>query len=94
MTVVILMITFSLVFVLCTLAVFSEKFEDNWFQTIGLIGMALSSISAVYKFAVMDWVPPEMVAFGIAAVSYGAGTALKVLRHCRRRKEPPRTVSM
>lgn len=75
------MLGFFAVFVLCLLGLYSARFQDNWLQHLGLIGMGITSVSAIHRVFHMAWVPPEMVLFAIAAASYGAGTAYKVWHH-------------
>jgi ABC-type antimicrobial peptide transport system permease subunit len=69
------------IFVLCVAGLFSHRFQDNWFQHLGMIGVGISSVSALHRVFHMEWVPPEMTLFALAALGYGLGTAYKVWHH-------------
>lgn len=78
---VVTMFAFFIVFALCLLGLYSARFQDNWLQHLGLIGMGLASVSAIHRTFHMDWVPPEMALFAVAAALFGLGTAYKVWHH-------------
>jgi hypothetical protein len=82
------MSSFFVLFLLCVAGLFSQRYQDNWFQHLGMIGMGIGSVSAIHRVFHMVWVPPEMVLFSIAACAFGVGTAYKVWhhRHSYRRK--------
>jgi hypothetical protein len=75
------MASFFLVFVLCLAGLFSPRYQDNWPQHLGLIGMGITSVSAIHRVYHLAWVPPEMVLFSVAAALFGCGTAYKVWHH-------------
>lgn len=72
---------FVVLFVLCVAGLFSSRFEDNWLQHFGLIGMGLASASGIHRVMYMVWVPPEMALFVLSAALFGCGTAYKVWHH-------------
>jgi hypothetical protein len=75
------MLGFFGVFLLCVAGLFSQRYQDNWFQHLGMIGMGISSVSAIHRVYHMVWVPPEMLLFALSGLGFGLGTAYKVWHH-------------
>jgi hypothetical protein len=68
----------GILFVLVVAGLFSDAFQDNWLQHIGLIGMGITSVSALFRISSMAWVSQEMAVFILALTLFGLGTAHKV----------------
>lgn len=78
------------VFLFCVLGLFHQRYRDNWFQHLGMIGMGIASVSAIHSVYHMDWVPTEMALFSVASFLFAAGTAFKVWQHRHNRQPPAR----
>lgn len=76
----------GIIFILCVLGIFYEKYNDNWGQRIGLILVGMASVLLVRLIWERQWVSPEAFWFILGATIFGMGTAVKVASH-RRNKE-------
>ena len=68
-------------FVFSLLGLYSARYEDNWLQHFGLIGVGISSVVGIHKMYHMEWVPPEMTLFALSAFLFACGTTLKVWKY-------------
>lgn len=73
------------VLLLCTVALYSHAYRDNWGQCLGLVLLALWCAAEIAVVLQGD-VPPRAAALYLGLAAYAAGTARKVMHHHGPRK--------
>lgn len=78
------LISLSLIVVLCSAAIFSGKFNENWLQMLGLIGVALWAVARFYQLLDGGWLSTQQTFVYVSMALYALGTAKKVLFFSRK----------
>lgn len=68
------------VLVLCTVALYSNAYRDNWAQCIGLVLLAMWSAAEIAVVMQGD-VTPRAAALYLGLAAFAGGTARKVMHH-------------
>lgn len=82
------LISLSLLVVLCSAAIFSGKFNENWLQMLGLIGVALWAVARFYQLLNGGWLSTHEVVAHSSMALYALGTAKKVIFFSRKLHAP------
>lgn len=78
------LISLFLLVVLCSAAIFSGKFNENWLQMLGLIGVALWAVARFYQLLDGGWLSTHEVVAHSSMALYALGTAKKVIFFSRK----------
>lgn len=78
------LISLSLLVILCSAAIFSGKFNENWLQMLGLIGVALWAVARFYQLLNGGWLSTHEVVAHSSMALYALGTAKKVIFFSRK----------